>query len=95
MIRLHTRPGGGGTRLAAFCDVCGEQITEHGYVVWKGHVESAQPADWMIVHQASCDPGGDYRLSMALDVEIVCLAKSAGVDLDEAVGNAEFFSRLA
>jgi hypothetical protein len=64
--------------LAAFCSVCGEQIRENGYVVWD------DPADWLLVHQARCDPGGRYRNSMSLDAEIVYLANSVGVDLDEA-----------
>jgi len=93
-IRLHTYPDDGRTGLAAFCDVCGEQITEQGFVVWKDHDDNDQPVDVLIVHQARCDPGGDYRSSMALDVEVVYLANSAGIDLDSARRDVELFARL-
>jgi hypothetical protein len=90
VIRLHTYPDGR-TGFAAFCDVCGEQITEgDGYVVWKGHDDNDQPFDVLIVHQARCDPGHEpgYHDSMPLDVEIVYLAGSAGVDLAAAIEHA-------
>jgi hypothetical protein len=93
MIRLHTYADGR-TGLAAFCDVCGEQITEHGYVVWKYHDDNDQPVDVLIVHQARCDPGGDYRMSMPLDVELVYLANSAGVDLNDAAEHVRFFAGI-
>jgi hypothetical protein len=79
-LRMHEYESGR-TGLAAFCDVCGDQITENGYVVWNG----TDVSDWLVIHQARCDPGRPrYDMSMPLDVEIVYLANSASVDLDEA-----------
>ena len=68
--------------LAAFCDTCGEQILEHGYVIWDGN----NPADWRVVHQIGCDPGREsgYDCSMELGCEIIYLANSAKVDLEGA-----------
>jgi hypothetical protein len=80
-IRMH-RYDDGLTGLAAFCDTCGEQITERGYIIWNGFDVN----DWLVVHQARCDRGHHdrhrYGHSMPLDVEIVHLANSAGVDLE-------------
>jgi len=83
MIRMH-RYEDGREGLTAFCDICGEQITKHGYVVWS----SKEPRDWLVVHQSRCDPGRPrYDLSMPLDIELVYLANSTGSDLDAAKKN--------
>lgn len=77
--------------LAAFCDVCKKQITEHGYVVWNG----ADVSDWLVIHQGKCDPGRPrYDNSMPLNVEIVYLANSTGVDLDKARDDVQMFWEL-
>lgn len=76
------RYGDGREGLAAFCDVCGERIEQHGYIVWKpDNVEN-----WLLIHQGRCDPGRQlgYENSMPLDVEIIYLANSASVDLKNA-----------
>lgn len=85
-FRMHEYDDGL-TGLAAFCDTCGEQITEHtehGFVIW----DPNNVGDWLVVHQSRCDPGGSgrsqYSHSMGLEAEIVYLANSAGVDLDKA-----------
>jgi hypothetical protein len=78
MIRMHRYPTGQ-TGLAAFCDICQEQINENGYLVWTNDLE-----DWLVIHQAKCDPGRAYPNSMDLAANIVYLANSAGVDLTEA-----------
>jgi hypothetical protein len=79
-IRMHRFPNGLDA-LTAFCDVCGEQITERGYVVW----DPDHPEDWLLVHQSRCDPGGKqgYPFSMPLDTELIYLANNSGVDLDD------------
>jgi len=81
MIRMHRYPDGT-DGLAAFCDVCGEQIREHGFVVWNGD----DPNDWLVIHQARCDPGNaaGYDCSMGLEAEVIYLANSAKIDLDKA-----------
>jgi len=95
-LRMH-RYEDGRDGLAAFCDVCGEQITEHGYIVWNPENLS----DWLVVHQARCDPGYPgspyrqrYSYSMDLDVEIVYLANSVSADLEDARRRVGFFAQL-
>ena len=79
-LRMHRYPDCL-TGLAAFCDVCGEQITKDGYVVWN----SADESDCLVVHQGRCDPGGlRYGSSMPLEDEILYLANSVGADLERA-----------
>jgi hypothetical protein len=83
------------TGLAAFCDVCYEQITnDEGYIVWNPD----DVDDWLLVHQVRCDPGGRqgsrYTCSMPLDVEIVYLANSVGVNLQAAKKRVGTFSML-
>jgi hypothetical protein len=92
---MHSYPDGV-TGLAAFCDVCGKQITKNGYVVWKDRGDDGQPADVLFIHQAICDPGhkGGHYNSMPLDAEIVYLANSAGVDLDSARKDIVVFASL-
>ena len=88
MIRLHAYDDGR-VGLAAFCDTCGEQITEHGFVIWRyTDDDCGEVAEWRVIHQARCDPGGTlWENSMGLEVELVYLANSAGIDLDEARRN--------
>lgn len=81
MIRMHRYPDGR-MGLAAFCDTCGKQITEHGFVVWTSAVR-----EWRVIHQARCD-SRRFEFSMPLDVEILHLANSAGIDLAETLKDA-------
>lgn len=79
------------TGLAAFCDTCGERIEENGWIVWNCGDET----DWLLVHQRVCDPGRpQYDCSMELDVEIVYLANSAGVDLKDALKRVGMFATI-
>lgn len=79
------------TGLAEFCDVCGTQITEYGYVVWNGDDLS----DWLVIHQGKCDPGRPrYDMSMPLDAEIIYLANSANIDLKKARKSVAIFATL-
>lgn len=79
--------------LAAFCDTCGEQITEHGFVIWN----CDNVADWRVIHQARCEPPrtDGYDCSMGLDEELVYLANSAGVDLNAARKSVSVLEMLA
>lgn len=93
-IRMHEYEDGK-QGLAAFCDVCGDQIREHGFIVWNGD----DPSDWLLIHQSRCDPGRaggaphrHYDSSMGLDVELVYLANSAGIDLSAARKSAGVLS---
>ena len=89
-FRMHDY-GDGRTGLAAFCGVCGKQITENGYVLW----DSDDRGSAILIHQGRCDPGSDkLGSSMPLDVELVHLANSASIDLDEAREHAARLSGL-
>jgi hypothetical protein len=91
MIRLHRYPDGL-TGLAAFCDVCGERITENGYVVWNDE----RPDEMLIIHQGRCDPGREhgYGASMPLETELVYLANSVGADLKRAARMVRLYSMI-
>ena len=93
-FRMH-RYEDGRDGLAAFCHVCGEQITEHGYVVWN---PDNVDGDWFVVHQERWDPGmrngSPYTYSMPLDAEILYLANSVGVDIDKARRRVALFERI-
>jgi hypothetical protein len=91
---MHQYPDGL-TGLAAFCDICDEQITETGYVVWN----TQDPNDWLLVHHSRCDPGGPrsnyrYGSSMSLSAELIYLANSAGVDLTEALNEVHLLDSI-
>ena len=81
MIKMHTY-GDGRTGLAAFCDTCGRQITDNGYVVW--NEDDTGVTEWRVIHQRICDDNR-FDMSMPLNVEVVYLANSTGVDLSEAI----------
>ncbi|MBA2706271.1 MAG: hypothetical protein H0U59_00500 [Gemmatimonadaceae bacterium] len=90
MIRMHPYPNGT-TGLAAFCDICHNQIREHGYIVWNGD----NVTDWLVIHQAKCDPGRPrYDMSMPLDVELLYLANSAGINLKDASKSLRVFDMI-
>ena len=95
MIQMHAYPDGR-TGLAAFCDTCGDQITEHGWIIWKYDDDNTSVSDWLIVHQGRCDPGhpDGYDFSMPFSAEIIYLANSTGVDLKKAQDEAVLFSTL-
>lgn len=80
MIRLHRYPDGR-VGLAAFCDTCGKQITERGFVVWNHDPDTDDVTEWRVIHQARCDDPR-FECSLPLDRNVVYLAHSAGVDLD-------------
>lgn len=88
-VQVHEYENGM-TGLAAFCDVCKQRITEHGFVVW----DPENLADFLIIHQARCDPAGRYAHSMDLDVEIIYLANSVGADLDSARDRAGLLNTI-
>lgn len=83
MIKMH-RYDDGHTGLAAFCDTCGKQIRQHGYVVWNHDPDTDAVSEWRVIHQADCDDLA-YDSSMPLEAEIIYLANSAGVDLEQAI----------
>lgn len=94
-----TRYPDGRTGLAAFCDVCGEQITENGYVLWRNDESDEHLEEWVVVHQGRCDPDRCVRpksfpYSMELNVEIIYLANSVDADLEGAIDRAGLFSGL-
>lgn len=83
-LKMH-RYNDGLTGLAFFCDVCDQQITSNGYVVWRHDPATDQPAEWHVIHQGRCDDGRPrFPSSMPIDVELIYLANSAGIDLDAA-----------
>ncbi len=88
-LRMHTYPDGR-TGLAAFCDTCGEQITENGFVVWneENGEDGWAVTEWRTIHQSRCDDMR-YRNSMPLDAEIVYLANSTGMHIKDAIRIAE------
>lgn len=90
-VRMH-RYENGLDGLAAFCDTCGDQITEHGFVIW----DPDNVADWRVIHQARCDPGREagYTCSMDLEVEIIYLANSTKSDLTRARKSVSLFQRI-
>lgn len=93
-FKMH-RYEDGVTGLAAFCDTCGEQITERGYVVWRGDPETDRVAEWEVVHQSRCDKGRPrFPLSMPLDTEVIYLAHSAGIDLEAALERVRVFDSI-
>ena len=49
-----------------------------------------------MIHQERCDPsrGGYYLFSDALDVNVVYLANSAGVDFERAATRARLFAEI-
>ncbi len=49
--------------LAAICDTCGEQITEHGYVVW--NETGGSIIEWRVIHKGRCD-SRRFEMRMAL-----------------------------
>lgn len=83
MIRMRRYPDGR-TGLAATCDTCGQQITKNGYIVWNEDAHGV--TEERVIHKGRCDDKR-YSQSMPLDVELVYLANSAGIDLKAAVSN--------
>ncbi len=81
MIRMHAYENGH-HGLAAFCDVCGEQITEHGFVVWNCD-EEGRISEWRVIHQSRCDDPR-FQYSMSLSAEWVYLGNSAGILWEDA-----------
>jgi hypothetical protein len=89
-FRMHDYDNGL-TGLAAFCDVCGDQITKNdGYIVWPGD----RPTDFLVIHVGRCDPNGVYDCSSPLDTEMVYLANSTGIDLAQARKRAALLSSI-
>lgn len=91
-FRMHRYPTGV-TGLAAFCDTCGEQITEYGYVVWNHDPDTHEVSEWRVIHAADCDDGR-FTSSMALDNEIIYLARSANIDLKRAESNTRLLDSI-
>lgn len=91
-LRMHRFPNGLDA-LTAFCDSCGEQISENAWVVW----DPDHPEDWLLVHQGRCDPGGlnGYPFSMPLSAELVYLTNNLGIDLDEEREHLERIAKAA
>src|SRR6266576_5290641 len=84
--------------LAAFCDVCREQVTENdGYILWNSY----NPDNWLLIHKMRCDPTllhaaekYIYNMSMPLGVEIVYLVNSMGLDFDQERRTEEIYTRI-